>query len=222
MNVLRILVDALIPVIENIPWMSWNLILAVIPLILAARLFRHPLPEQVGRMWWWIGVGAFVAFLPNAPYVLTDLIHLSDDVPAATTPWRMAFAVVPQYVLFCAIGFGSYVVSLVWLVRFVRMRGWTVAQARTLEFTLHLLSATGVYLGRFVRFNTWDVLARPTDVGATLADLSQRITPIGFTMVFFIATCVLYWPSKHALIAVVSYVRSGGVSRADALAERYL
>jgi uncharacterized membrane protein len=134
----------------------------------------------------------------------------------------MAFAIVPQYVLFCTFGFGSYVVSLIWLGRFVRLRGWSANNVRALELTVHLVSAIGIYLGRFVRLNSWDVLARPADVGATLADLTQRISPIGFTIVFFIGICVLYWPMKHAVIAIVSYVRSGDAFRSDVLARRYL
>ncbi len=70
------------------PWMVWNTILAVVPLVLALALFRSGCRRSVG---WWCGVVAFVAFLPNAPYVLSDVIHFFDDVRAFGSPvasWR--------------------------------------------------------------------------------------------------------------------------------------
>jgi uncharacterized membrane protein len=62
--------------------MTANLFLAAVPFILAAFLFVPPRARTAG---WWIGVGTFVAFLPNAPYVLTDVIHLGEQARTTTT-----------------------------------------------------------------------------------------------------------------------------------------
>ncbi len=53
-------------------WISWNLFLAFIPMVLSFWLFRRstrPTPP------WWIIFLVYAAFLPNAPYLLTDIIH---------------------------------------------------------------------------------------------------------------------------------------------------
>src|SRR5687767_11795195 len=106
---LAILRDSARLVVGDADWMAWNLVLALIPLWLASRLFRRPTAAAVGRPAWWLGVGAFFAFLPNAPYVLTDLIHLDASLSLASTHWRAAFVVVPQYLVFCGVGFLAYV-----------------------------------------------------------------------------------------------------------------
>ncbi|MSO78995.1 MAG: DUF1361 domain-containing protein [Acidimicrobiia bacterium] len=61
----------------NGPWMVWNSLLACIPLAFAVFLFTGP--RTTRRPPWWVGLAIFVAFLPNGPYVITDLIHLNRD-----------------------------------------------------------------------------------------------------------------------------------------------
>ena len=73
-------------------WMAWNLTLALVAVALAVWLFRVERPRTVG---WWVGFGAFALFLPNAPYVLTDLIHLRWSVEAieVLSEWPRAFSI---------------------------------------------------------------------------------------------------------------------------------
>src|SRR4029453_16226898 len=70
-------------VVRNRFWMLWNLILAAVPLLLAVPLFRHPGRRGPGG---WLGLGVVVLFLPNAPYVVTDLVHLRGDVVGGGGP----------------------------------------------------------------------------------------------------------------------------------------
>lgn len=221
LRVFGILLETASMVVGNADWMTWNLVLALIPMYLAHRLFRRP-SRSVGRPLWWLGVAAFVFFLPNAPYVLTDLIHIPRDAAAANSYWHTAFVTVPMYAAFCAIGFGAYVVSLIWLGRMLHGRGWTQRSVAGVEIGLHAATAAGIYLGRFVRFNSWDIVLRPHEVALTVADAFSSIGPLAFTAVFFVATCALYWPSKHLIIAVVCYVRSGALRASPALVQRYM
>lgn len=220
-SVVRLAENATGLVADNALWMGWNLFLALLPLYLAARLFRHP-GFRIGTFWWWVGAAAWLAFLPNAPYVLTDLLHLSGDVSRAPSNWQAIFVVVPMYLAFCAIGFEAYVVSLIWLGRLLRQRGWSAPSTIGVEFSLHLLCAIGVYVGRFVRLNTWDVVARPHFVAGTLYDTFTHFSPLAFIAVFFVATSALYWPAKHLTIAAVVYVRSGTIRRAHLAVEQHL
>jgi uncharacterized membrane protein len=200
----------------NAPWMVWNGLLALLPVVMAARLFRHPPAAAVGRAPWWIGCVLFVLFLPNAPYVLTDLIHLYDAHGLGR--WEIAYIYLPMLVALCVVGFGSYVVSLIWLTRFLHRRGWARSRTVAVEVALHFACAVGIYLGRFIRFNSWDALTRPHEVAGSLLHLS----PMLYILVFFASTCLLYWPARHLTIALVMYVRSGAARRSSSLAEQYM
>lgn len=89
----------------NLGWMVWNTFLAVIPLALSGWLFMS---GQRRSLLWWIGLVTFIAFLPNAPYVLTDVIHLVHDIRWGYSIWVISLVLVPAYLLFMAIGFGAY------------------------------------------------------------------------------------------------------------------
>jgi uncharacterized membrane protein len=153
-------------------WMVWNTILAVVPLALAFTLFR---PDRRRTIGWWTGVAVFVAFLPNAPYVLSDVIHFFDDVRASTGNHnlRVAFGIAPVYVGFMTIGFGAYVISLQRVRQYVSEA--LGPRAATLAvFSLHGLSSIGLFLGRFWRFNSWDIVTAPDSLAYRLDDLTNR------------------------------------------------
>jgi uncharacterized membrane protein len=153
----------MVPVVPG--WVLWNLCLALAPLALAVVLFR-PGRTRSGR--WWVGVAAFVALLPNAPYVLTDIIHFDDSVRASSSDAHVAFVLVPGYAAFFAVGFGSYVACIVTVERWLRASGWSLPRLLGADLTLHALCAIGVFLGRFFRFNSWDLVARPHDIAGVL------------------------------------------------------
>ena len=134
----------------------WNLFLAFIPLALSFYLFR----SQVRRnIWWWALLLIFIAFLPNAPYILTDSIHiveLSQQYPK----WTIAAILIPQYTVFIALGFEAYVVSLSKLDRY--LTNYLLPRYRTsIKAIAHSLCIVGIYLGRFERFNSWDFVTKP-------------------------------------------------------------
>ncbi len=150
-------------VLENLPWMAWNTVLALVPLGLGLVLFGA---DRQRTRWWWLGVAVFVAFLPNAPYVLTDVIHLQPDVQRAPTGVA-ALAVAATYGALFLVGFGAYAASLGLLRHRLDALGrgtwkWPV------EIGLHGLCAIGIFLGRVMRFNSWDVVVRPDDLLASV------------------------------------------------------
>jgi uncharacterized membrane protein len=161
-------------------FMAWNTMLALVPLVLAFALFRHP--QRLGVAWW-AGLAGWLLFLPNAPYVLTDSIHLLDDI-RDSSDWTFFAGLLPVYGVFFAVGFTSYVVSLRLARRFVEARG-RGSSWLAIETVLHALAAVGVYLGRFVRLNSWDVVVAPSTVTATIDDLARRF-PAGIMLVTFV------------------------------------
>jgi uncharacterized membrane protein len=166
------------------PFLFWNTLLALVPLALAVLLFRDGARRSVA---WWAGVAAWVLFLPNAPYVLTDSVHLLDDIRNASNA-TVYSGLLPVYGAFFVVGFLSYVICLRLARRYVVEHGgahWWLP----IEVGLHGLCAVGMYLGRFVRLNSWDVVAAPSSVTATIDDLARRfpLAIMGVTFLLLLA-----------------------------------
>ncbi|MDX2098619.1 MAG: DUF1361 domain-containing protein [Leptolyngbyaceae cyanobacterium bins.59] len=183
---------------DNHRWMGWNLFLGLVPLALSVWLFRM---RQARSLLWVAGFVAFIAFLPNAPYVLTDIIHLIREIRESHSIWTITLVLIPLYLAFMGIGFQAYVLSLINLGYYLRQQGWG-RYVREVELVIHALSAIGVYLGRFVRFNSWDLVTRPRLVTDVTIDVLLSKQPLLVMIVTFLVIAALYWPLKHITLAV--------------------
>lgn len=167
--------------VNNVEWMAWNLFLALVPLLLARYLFGH----QDRPRWLLITGGAvFVAFLPNAPYVLTDVLHLPRELAATHGNHWLAAALVGQYLILFAVGFAAYVLSLVRLERWLADHGASRRAVLITDLSLHALCAVGIVLGRVFRFNSWDLVTNP----GGLMDLIRIPQPRTFAVLFILFT----------------------------------
>ncbi|MEG4986533.1 DUF1361 domain-containing protein [Microcoleus sp. BR0-C5] len=150
---------------------------------------------------WWGGFFWFIAFLPNAPYVLTDIIHLIEQIKEGNSVWIVTLALIPQYLTFMLIGFGAYVLSVMNLGYYLKQQGLSRFILVT-EITIHALSAIGIYLGRFIRFNTWDILTNPDAlVNSVMNDLIGK-RPVLVMAVTFVVIAVLYWLMKQVILGI--------------------
>ena len=133
-------------------FLVWNLFLAVIPFALSTLLGTAKGPLRARLL---VPVGAaWLLFFPNAPYILTDLFHLERR---AGVPLWYDLALI----LSCAWnGLMLAYASLADMQRLVQLRLGTAAGWAFATLAL-LLSSFGIYLGRYLRFNSWDVLANP-------------------------------------------------------------
>lgn len=201
----------------NFLWMGWNLFLGFIPLVLSVWLFRRnhlSLPQdasqtrrqsQIHKIFWWIGCLIFIAFLPNAPYVLTDVIHLIGDIRTHYySVWLVTLALIPQYLLFIGAGFQAYVISVINLGYYLRRQGLG-RFILPVEFFIHTLSAIGIYLGRFLRFNSWDLV---TQLDTVAAGITENLTSKGTILIIsvtFVVITGLYGLMKWVTLAVAAY-----------------
>ncbi len=163
--------------LSTIPvWMVWNTMLAVIPLGLSFVLFgqrRRPTPG------WWAGLAAFLFMLPNAPYVLTDVIHLIDQAQHG-----VLIRTVVLYVGFISVGAVAYTVCVSRFVGHLRRWGGSVSTLIGVEGALHGIVAVGVLIGRYGRWNTWDLGTRPV---AVVQDSAAWLSPRALVAVVLLA-----------------------------------
>lgn len=168
-------------------FLAWNLLLAWTPLAIDAlraqsvpRLRALGAPRSAAAVGLVLDAG-WLLFLPNAPYLVTDLVHLGVRPPV---PFWFDLLL---YCAFAATGCWLGLVSLESVLG--RVSRW--AGPRTAQLGLIAVSLAcgyGVYLGRFLRFNSWDVLVAPAEL-LTRA-LHPLATPfghpraLGFTLAF--------------------------------------
>ncbi len=190
-------------------WILWNLFLAYIPFVLSFWLFRRK--RIVRSLLWWIAYVVCIAFLPNAPYMLTDIIHLMDAIRDGYSVWVLTIIFVPLHAFAMLAGFEAYVVSVMNQSHYLVKEG--AKQYVTLsELLIHALAAVGIYLGRFLRFNSWDLVTSPDTVLLSTLDTLTSRRPILVIFVTFVIITVAYWIAKQITIGLwlrIKQVRSG-------------
>ncbi|MFQ5421791.1 MAG: DUF1361 domain-containing protein, partial [Anaerolineae bacterium] len=143
-------------------FLVWNLILAWAPLLFAwlASAVWEKRPYALAFLFFWL------LFFPNAPYIVTDFIHL-----------RWSYGV-PRWFDVALIGsFAATGMALgVFSLRLLQNRiaaSYGRAAGRWFVLTAVGLSSYGIYLGRFLRWNSWDLFANPL---ALLQDVAHSLT----------------------------------------------
>ena len=157
-----ILASVLVGELAKRPWSSWQNILLTI---------------------------AWIAFLPNSWYVMTDLIHIR--------PWGEVSQLYDVVLLSCLmicgflLGFASlYLVHRELIKRMSQRRALVIIEA------IILLSSFAIYLGRVLRWSTWDVITNPTGLILNITD--RIVNPTAYsssysvTLLFFITISVMY------------------------------
>lgn len=152
--------------------LSWNILLAVLPLIFIKKSEICMEQGKLSNSIFWMIPWLF--FFPNSVYLVTDFIHISKDV----FMWTVE---VPRYSLesgtiysndimiwakLLIIGIGFFFALLVGLESFyIFEENIKIMTSKFLSIlgvlVVSFLSGVGVYIGRFLRFNSWDILINP-------------------------------------------------------------
>ncbi len=132
-------------------FLVWNLFLAAIPYFIssyvASKKKIHPVIKGGLALLW-------LLFLPNAPYIVTDLIHLTHTEAI----YKLFDAVIIS--LFALSGLLFYCISLQQMI-VAYTSNWKQWKLNLIRWTIPFLCAFGIYLGRFLRWNSWDILQNP-------------------------------------------------------------
>jgi uncharacterized membrane protein len=166
--------------------LDWNLFLSWIPLIIA--FLADSLSKRFGNNVFLLTMLslAWIAFLPNAPYMITDLAHLTVDYQRDLT-WHdiiMLFS-------YAEVSLFNGLVSLYWIHRSWRR----VFEKRTANILLVIslpLAGFGVYLGRVRRMNSWDIIHEPEAIINNLFESILDRTAWVFSMEIGMLLGILY------------------------------
>ena len=185
-------------------FLIWNLFLAWIPFIIAYFTYT----VSINRKWIYvvIPIAAFfwLIFFPNAPYILTDFQHLAGawtDVPV----WYDVMLLI----WFAFTGLLLGIVSLFLMQEIIRREfgcwaGWAFVALVT------GLSSAGIYMGRFLRWNSWDILRNPAGLAVHTFEsmLDPSLQAIGFTTLFaafFLFLYITLYTFAHLLLERQKY-----------------
>ncbi|QJB34767.1 DUF1361 domain-containing protein [Chitinophaga oryzae] len=140
----------------------WNLFLAYVPFAITRWMEKHP-AETGNRLTWHSCFVAWLLFIPNAPYILTDLFHLFDGgVPL----WFDLFLIFSFAWNGMILGYMSIrSMEHLWRARHTRWPAWLFT------FPVMFLCGMGVYIGRYLRYNSWDVVKDPLTLLGDMRDI---------------------------------------------------
>ena len=185
-------------------WIVWNLFLAFIPLVLSLWLFFRPSRRR--NLLWWIVFVTFITFLPNAPYLLTDIIHLIEAIRAGYSIWITTLIFIPLHLLAITIGWEAYVISVINQSYYLKKQG-AKKFILTSELMTHALCAVGIFIGRFRRFNSWDLVTKPNILlFSTIDDLTTK-EPLLVIAITFIILTILYWLTKQITLGTLLRIK---------------
>lgn len=180
-------------------FLIWNLFLAWIPFVIAYAIFNL----AWRRSWLFVLIPAaaclWLVFFPNAPYVLTDFQHLRNS-GSSVPVWY-------DVLLLIWFSFTSLLLGVVSLFlmqetvrrEFGRWSGWAFVTGVT------LLSSAGIYMGRFLRWNSWDLLRRPGDIALFALQRAQNpslqsVVFMSLFSAFFLFLYITLYTFGHLLL----------------------
>src|SRR5512141_422784 len=176
----------------------WNLFLAWIPFMLS--YFAHAISWRRATLYLVIPSIAFLwlIFFPNAPYMLTDLQDLARKASGAPLWYDVIIVVWSSWTGMLLGVISLYLMQDIIIRCFGRIAGWIFI------FVISALSSFGIYIGRFVRLNSWDILQDPAETAqeilGIIVDPSMRLA--AFTLLytfFFLFIFLLLYSFSHML-----------------------
>ena len=179
-------------------FLVWNLFLAAIPYAMALWVESRRLRGRVA------GLLLCVLFLPNAPYMITDLFHLR---------WHGAESIWFDTLLITSFAWNGLLLFFYTLrkLEHVFMQSWHALLRFGSVFILSALSSYGIYIGRYLRFNSWDVLTKPSllirEIGGHILHPFDHPRTWSMTVAYALFLLIAYYnfnPSQRESVTTAS------------------
>lgn len=166
----------------------WNLFLAAVPFILSSFLIQ----SQKKKLYWIIFI-VWILFFPNALYIITDLVHLKErnNIPL----WFDVILIFSAAINGLIMAF----ISLCQVEIFLRLR-FNNRKANLILYSCLFISSFGVYIGRFLRWNSWDIFVNPFQfifgIMQPFINPSHHPRTWGMTIILFLFFEIFYFIIK--------------------------
>lgn len=137
-------------------FLIWNFFLATIPLLISSLMLEMKNKQYPAHNIRVLGF-FWLMFLPNAPYMLTDYIHLS--ISRGTMIW-LDMLTISWFAV------SAFIIAIISLndVATLLSGKYTALQVSAIVFSICVVAGFGIYLGRDLRFNTWDIVLHPMNI----------------------------------------------------------
>ena len=181
-------------------FLIWNMMLAIIP------IFILKFEEKTNRKWLKIlAILAWVLFLPNAFYTVTDLIHIQNlkfyffENPYAQAKYIENISNWMEIINLFLISTYGFFAGLINVDRFIKRFEYNWQKIIAISI-LSILSGTAIYIGRFLRFNSWDVLNPFGMIKTIFTSLNSfYLIYIILFSVFIFISCMIFSMTKSGI-----------------------
>jgi uncharacterized membrane protein len=133
--------------------LNWNLFLAFIPYGLSKKLVRRVQWIEITPVFLFLFL-VWLLFIPNAFYIITDLFHLGSN---SAVPLWFDLALILSFA-WNGLLFG--ILSVRQMEKIVAVK-WCIRYEALFLYPVMFLNALGIYVGRYLRYNSWDVVTNP-------------------------------------------------------------
>jgi uncharacterized membrane protein len=170
-------------------FLLWNLFLAIVPLLIT-HFMLVTAKRKTGKLKMTLVLGGWLLFFPNAPYILTDLFHLKQN--SSMPLWF-------DLVLILSFAWTGLLAGFLSLQHIERtLLNWmSKSWSGVLVMIMMFMSGFGIYLGRFLRWNSWDIFRKPGELANDVADrfINPFEHPGTWGVTFFVGMMlvIMYW-----------------------------
>ena len=163
----------------NLGFLIWNLFLATVPYLISKWMYRS-FSEKGSRLLFFLLFITWLLFIPNSFYILTDLFHLGN------------FSGIPlwfELAMILSFAWNGLLLGILSVRQVEKMMERYLAKRTELYFIcpIMFLNAFGIYIGRYLRFNSWDVVTNPLQLLTDISNLA--IHPFQFKYAWGMVIC---------------------------------
>ncbi|UPT71301.1 MAG: DUF1361 domain-containing protein [Flavobacterium sp. JAD_PAG50586_2] len=162
-------------------FLIWNLFLGYVPYFMSSQL-KSTVP---GTYKFYLLLIGWLLFIPNSFYLLTDFVHLHhhSDLQYIFDALLLTF--------FSIAGFYAGISSMLHIHGLLEMK-YSSQKSKYVMITLCYLSSFGVYLGRILRFNSWDIVSNPIKLFSNILSSLQHFQTYEFVTLFGTFILIVY------------------------------
>ena len=177
-------------------YLLWNIFLALVPFVISLILLRANKEQWLSNTLFFICGIIWLLLIPNSTYIVTDLIHIGEV--------RAVPALYDSFLLFTSawVGLLLGMYSIFHIEQILEVK-YTKKITSIIILFIIFFTSFGMYLGRFLRFNSWDIIARPLSflkgIGEIFSNKTNSIEALLYTILFFLFILMSYisWKSTQ-------------------------